>query len=80
MDPPYYGTEGYDVDFGIEQYEQMADTARTMKGKCIISLNDVPQMRKIFKGLKAKKAKIEYTVGGATSRRKQATELILRNW
>jgi len=27
-DPPYWGTEGYGVDFGLEQYNQIAELAR----------------------------------------------------
>ena len=37
-DPPYWGTEGYGVDFGLEQYAQIAELARTIKGRMIISL------------------------------------------
>ena len=80
IDPPYYGTEGYGVEFGIEQYQHLAEAARTMTGKCLISLNNTPEMRKIFKGLKSRTVRIDYTVGGASSKRKQATELVLKNW
>lgn len=35
-DPPYWGTEGYGVGFGLDQYTRMADLARTIKGKMIV--------------------------------------------
>jgi DNA adenine methylase len=28
LDPPYWGTEGYGVGFGLEQYDRMAELAR----------------------------------------------------
>lgn len=51
MDPPYWGLEGYGVEFPIEEYSRMAEAARTMKGRAIISVNDCPEMRAAFKGL-----------------------------
>jgi DNA adenine methylase len=79
MDSPYWGTEGYGVEFGLDQYDEMAEAAHTMKGKTIISVNDIPEMRKAFKGLKFKSEKINYTVGGA-SRGKNKKELIISNF
>jgi DNA adenine methylase len=78
-DPPYYGTEGYGVDFGIEQYTRMAELARSIKGKMIISVNDIPEMRKAFAGLHMESLPITYTVGGGKKGSK-AAELVIRNW
>ena len=80
IDPPYYKTEGYGVEFGIDQYEELSDLARAMKGKSIISVNDIPEMRKIFKGLKTKTVDITYTVGGAAKKTRPKKELIIKNW
>lgn len=44
-DPPYWGTEGYGVGFGLEQYDRMAELARSISGRMIISVNDIPEMR-----------------------------------
>jgi DNA adenine methylase len=78
-DPPYWGTEGYGVDFGIEQYDRMAELARTIKGKMIISVNDIPEMRKAFAGLYMERVGITYSVGGA-GRYGKTSELVIRNW
>lgn len=78
-DPPYWGTEGYGVDFGLDQYDQMAALARSIKGKMIISVNDIPQMRKAFKGLVMDTVAINYTVGGQQGRGKRS-ELVIRNF
>jgi len=79
-DPPYWGTEGYGVDFGLEQYAIMADLARTIKGKMVISVNDIPVMRDVFVGLNMESVAINYTIGGATKSKEKAGELIIRNW
>lgn len=78
-DPPYWGTEGYGVSFTLDQYDRMADLARTIKGRMIISVNDIPEMRQAFDGLNISTVDINYTVGGAgkTCPRK---ELIIRNF
>ncbi|MBB3190918.1 hypothetical protein [Halomonas cerina] len=78
MGPPYWQTEGYGVGFGIEQYEQMAEILRRLKGKAIISLNATPQdVRSIFAGYHIVTTDIRYTVGGKGSK---ASELLIFSW
>lgn len=79
-DPPYWGTEGYGVDFGLEQYDKIAQMMRQIRGKMIVSVNDIPEMRKAFKGLKMKRIEITYTVGGANRGRTPRGELIIASW
>lgn len=79
LDPPYWETEGYGVDFGYEQYEQMAALLRGIKGKAIVSLNDHPDIRRAFNGFQMETAEIAYTVGGG-ARQALRTELIIYSW
>lgn len=79
LDPPYWGTEGYGVDFDLDQYAEMAALAKTIKGKMIISVNDIPEMRRAFAGLTMESADITYTVGGC-GKSGPSRELIIRNW
>lgn len=79
-DPPYWGTEGYGVDFGLEQYAEMADLARSIKGKMIVSVNDIPEMRQAFKGLAMERLDIRYSVGGSTRTARTSAELLIRNF
>jgi len=79
LDPPYWETEGYGVEFGFEHYERMAELAHTIQGKMIISINDHKDIRKVFKGLKRRSVDINYTVGGAKNAQKRK-EFIYRNW
>ncbi len=79
-DPPYWSTEGYGVDFGLEQYDRMAEILRTMKGKAIVSVNDIPEMHAAFKGLTMRRLGIKYSVGQVGKARTVKGELLIRNW
>jgi DNA adenine methylase len=79
MDPPYWKTEGYGVPFPLEEYERIAEAMRNMKGGAILTINDHPDMRKIFKGFKVTEVSIDYTIGGAGTG-KGRKELVYRNW
>lgn len=65
-DPPYWETEGYGVDFPLEEYQAMATLAREIAGSMIISVNDHPKMREVFGELACEEARISYTVGGGS--------------
>lgn len=78
LDPPYWETAGYGNEFGFEQYERMAELARTVKGKMVISINDHPDIRRAFSGFRMKEVSLRHTVGGRDG--KQAGELIIFNW
>ena len=78
-DPPYWQTEGYGVDFGIEQYDRLAELARTIKGRMLISVGDIPEMRRAFKGLAMDRVAVMYNPAKAEHRR-QMGELVIRNW
>ena len=78
-DPPYWGTAGYGVDFGLDQYARMADLMRSMKGKAVVSVNDIPEMREAFKGLDMRRLSITYSVGPAKTR-KPTGELLIANF
>ncbi len=78
-DPPYWQTEGYGVSFGWEQYERLAELAKTIKGQMIISINAHPDIRKLFSDLPVIEVDYQYTVGGA-NKRSECTELIYGTW
>jgi DNA adenine methylase len=79
LDPPYFGTEGYGVEFGLEQYDVMAALARSIEGKMLISVNDIPEMRKAFEGLPMERLETTYTVGGGGDKTVRG-ELLIRNF
>lgn len=79
-DPPYWGTEGYGVGFGLEQYDCMAELARSISGRMIISVNDIPEMRRAFEGLAMDRLEIRYSVGGSGRAKTTSGELVIRSW
>jgi len=79
LDPPYWQTEGYGVPFPLKQYQTMVILMRSMHGKAILSINDHPDIRRIFEGFKTRRVELNYTVGGG-DKQKKAGELIIRNW
>ncbi|CRL45672.1 DNA adenine methylase [Sodalis glossinidius str. 'morsitans'] len=50
----YWHTQGYGVTFPFEEYENIAQIARTLQGNMLISVNDIPEMREVFTGLPQK--------------------------
>lgn len=78
-DPPYWGTEGYGVEFGLENYDHMADLARRIKGKMIISVNDIPEMRQVFNGLNMQLVDISYNLK-VTGKPSPKKELVICNF
>ena len=78
-DPPYWGTEGYGVEFGLENYDHMAELARSTKGKMIISVNDIPEMRQAFNGLNIQTVDISYNLK-VTGKPSPKKELVICNF
>lgn len=78
LDPPYWETEGYGVDFGFEQYEEMAEVLSRLQGKAIVSLNDHPMIRKCFERFEMDSLDIAYTVGGGKGVARK--EVIIYSW
>lgn len=78
MDPPYWETEGYGVEFGFEQYEEMAAILGNLQGKAIVTLNDHPDIRRVFEAFHIESTDIRYTVGGGSGVERR--EVIIFSW
>lgn len=80
-DPPYYGCEG---DYGKnifkrEDFLRMRDVMKKLKGKFIMSINDVPEIRSLYKGFKIETVDTRYTAGGG-NKSKRVKELLIMNY
>ncbi|CAJ0858290.1 DNA adenine methylase [Ralstonia mannitolilytica] len=80
MDPPYWQTEGYGVDFGFENYVEMAALMRTCKGRVMVSINDHPDIRRVFDGHHMAELDIKYSLGQAYGKPQTSGELVITNW
>ena len=61
MDPPYWQVAGYGVEFGFEHYERIAEFMRGCQGRVMLSINDHPDIRQVFKGFHFETTEIRYT-------------------
>ncbi|WP_455480338.1 DNA adenine methylase [Bartonella sp. B12(2025)] len=79
LDPPYFGVEHYygkDL-FKREDYQTMSALLAQLKGKFLLSLNDVPEIRKTFSQFQIKEVTTSYSCG--SSNNAIAKELIITN-
>ena len=65
--------------FELDEYYLLAESMRTMKGSAILTINDHPDMRRIFDGFSAQSQNIRYTIGGG-GKGENSNELIYCNW
>lgn len=79
-DPPYWKVEGYGMDFGIEQYQLLAETMKAAQGKVMLSVNDHPDMRTAFDGLNIEATSLKYSVNNYREAPAASKELIIKNW
>lgn len=85
LDPPYYRCENYygkDI-FGRDDFVRLSELLRNIKGKFILSLNDVPEVREIFTGFNFYNKKIRWSLAAASASRNEdhlGHELIITNF
>jgi DNA adenine methylase len=80
FDPPYFGVENYYGKglFAPDQHEAMAAALSRLKGRFILTLNDLPETRRIYRRFKIERADLTYSAGGA-DKIKAAREVIVTN-
>lgn len=81
VDPPYYGCEDY-YGRGIfrrEDFTMLRDILSNINGKFIMSINDVDEIRHLFKGFKIDRVGTTYSAGGA-HKKKAVSELLISNY
>ncbi|MCK9420199.1 MAG: Dam family site-specific DNA-(adenine-N6)-methyltransferase [Nitrospirae bacterium] len=81
IDPPYYRCEN-DYGKGIfsrDDFEKLRDLLRTVKGKFIMSINDVPEIRALYKEFRIQSVTTQYSAG-KTGAKKGMRELLIMNF
>ena len=79
LDPPYWGCE---TDYGKAvfsrtDFEALTALLKGIKGRFILSINDVPEIRDLFSWAALEEVELNYTIGKKAA--KPARELIIRN-
>lgn len=65
LDPPYFGVEGYYGPlFGREEFEELSERLRRLEGRFIMTLNDHPEVRRIFGWAAIEPVTLNYTCSG----------------
>ena len=81
LDPPYVSTEHfYDAEFGWEQHVLMRDILSRIKGKCLISQVDCPEVRYLYKDFDILDFKRAHTMAHRTKPGTQFGELLIGNY
>lgn len=78
LDPPYFGSEGYygkDL-FSRADFERLAAVLQQAKGRFILSINDVPEIRTLFAWATIEPVELKYTLSQGVT---DARELIISN-
>lgn len=76
IDPPYWGTEDYYGPglFSEADYEVLRGLLATLKGRFIMTINDVPKARQMFEAFDIAPVQLNYGVGGGQT---PARELVI---
>jgi len=79
LDPPYWGCEElYGPHFSRDDFPCMAERLSSLQGKFLLSLNDVPEIRTIFKAFQIREVQTAYSV--AADRCTPVRELLIKNF
>jgi len=78
LDPPYMNKMLYRFNFEREDFESLVELLRRIKGKFLLSLNDVPEVRKLFTDFTIKTVELHYTAQQKAGRRFK--EVIIKNF
>jgi DNA adenine methylase len=81
IDPPYYGTEDYyaNGNYGRQDHEKLYEQLKTIKGKFLLSMCDVPLYRELYKDYNIKEVTTKYSLSQTTNTKK-AGELLIANY
>ena len=61
-DPPYWQAADYGIPFKWSDHERLAKTLRSIKGKFLLTINNHPDIRRLYIGLPRTKLPVCYTV------------------
>lgn len=78
LDPPYWEKKLYLFNFTEDDFVRMQDLLSKIKGKFLLSINDVPAIRRLFKDYKIETVNLSYTAQKKPGVR--FSELFIRNY
>jgi DNA adenine methylase len=78
LDPPYFKKPYYMFNFEERDFAQLAERLLSLKGKFLLSINDHPEIRKVFANFRTEEISFYYSIQKHPARR--YTELLIKNY
>jgi len=78
LDPPYFNRPYYRFNFEEKDYVELTEHLMQLKGKFLLSLNDVPETRRIFRSFNIRPLALVYSSQRQAGKRFQ--ELLISNY
>lgn len=78
LDPPYFKRPYYKFNFEEKDYVELAERLKKLKGKFLLSLNDAPEIRRIFRDFNINT--LEMTYSSQRKADKKYKELLIANY
>jgi DNA adenine methylase len=69
LDPPYFRKKLYRFNFADADFVTLEERLRTIRGKFVLSLNDVPEVRRLFRSYHVQPVQLHYTSQRLAGRR-----------
>jgi DNA adenine methylase len=78
LDPPYYKRSLYRYNLTPEDFATFAERLQKLRGKFVLSLNDVPEVRALFRRFHIQGVELSYTAQKVSGRRYR--EVLITNF
>lgn len=78
VDPPYWGRKLYRFNFAEPDFVKLEMRLQQIRGKFVLSLNDLPEVRKLFRGYNLLEIQLSYTSQMTSGKRYR--ELLITNF
>jgi DNA adenine methylase len=78
LDPPYFGRKLYNFNLSEADFVELGKRLGKLQGKFVLSLNDVPEVRQIFRRFHIREIELAYTAQKTAGKRFR--ELLITNY
>jgi DNA adenine methylase len=78
LDPPYFGRKLYRFNFSESDFQELEQRLRDVRGMFLLSLNDLPEVRKLFSRFRIRQISLAYTAQREAGKRYR--ELLISNF
>jgi DNA adenine methylase len=78
VDPPYFQRKLYKFNFSEADFQGLKDRLASVRGKFILSINDAPEIRRMFSSFRIDQIDVAYTAKKNTEKR--FSELLIMNF